>query len=114
MTGTDQTPAPPRHRTPRPVPTPAPTSARLAPARKPRPMVRRLAASGAAALLIAGFVVFVTPVPLGGIMIGVALVVLIRVSPTARLVRRRLTRRSPDTARRLEALRLRVRAYLRR
>jgi hypothetical protein len=58
--------------------------------------------------------VFLTPVPLGGLMIGLALVVLVRVSPTARLVRRALTRRYPATAGRLEAMRRRIAARLRR
>ncbi|MBK1670437.1 hypothetical protein CKO28_20645 [Rhodovibrio sodomensis] len=82
--------------------------------RKPRPLARRLAALGATALLIAGLAVFVTPLPLGGLMVGLALVVLVRVSPTARLVRRSLTRRYPHTARRLDATRRRIAARLRR
>ncbi|MBK1695876.1 hypothetical protein [Rhodovibrio salinarum] len=94
-------------------PTSSPAASRTR-ARKPRPLGRRLAAVGGALLLGTGLVVFVTPIPFGGIMVGVALAVLIRVSPTARLVRRTLSRRYPDTARRLEALRQRVRAYLRR
>jgi hypothetical protein len=82
--------------------------------RRPRPLVRRLSAVAAAGLLVAGMAVFLTPVPLGGLMIGLALVVLVRVSPTARLVRRALTRRYPATAGRLEAMRRRIAARLRR
>ena len=82
--------------------------------RKPRPLARRLAALGAAVLLVAGLAVFLTPVPFGAVMIGLALVVLVRVSPTARLLRRGFARRYPASARRLETLRLRVRDYLRR
>jgi hypothetical protein len=47
-------------------------------------------------------------------MVGLALVVLVRVSPTARLVRRGLSRRYPATARRLDTLRRRVAVRLRR
>jgi hypothetical protein len=82
--------------------------------RKPRPLARRLAAVGAAVLLVAGLAVFLTPLPLGAAMVGLALVVLVRVSPTARLVRRGLSRRYPATARRLDTLRRRVAVRLRR
>ena len=82
--------------------------------RKPRPLARRLAALGAAVLLVAGLAIFLTPLPFGAVMVGLALVVLVRVSPTARLLRRGFTRRYPASARRLDALRLRVRDYLRR
>jgi hypothetical protein len=73
-----------------------------------------LAALGGAVLLVAGLAVFLTPLPFGAVMVGLALVVLVRVSPTARLVRRGFTRRYPATAARLDALRRRVRAHLRR
>jgi hypothetical protein len=65
-------------------------------------------------LLVAGLAVFLTPLPFGAVMVGLALVVLVRVSPTARLARRAVTRRYPATAARLDTLRQRVRAYLRR
>jgi hypothetical protein len=65
-------------------------------------------------LLVFGVAVFVTPIPFGALMIGVALVVLVRVSPYARLVRRGLARRYPQMARRLEEMRQRVKALSRR
>jgi hypothetical protein len=80
--------------------------------RRPRPLGRTLAALGAAALLALGLVVFLTPLPFGALLVGVALVILIRISPTARLVRRALARRYPETARRLDRLRQAVRARL--
>jgi hypothetical protein len=47
-------------------------------------------------------------------MVGLALVVLVRVSPSARLARRGLTRRYPLTARRLDSLRRRIAGRVRR
>ena len=96
-----------------PPPDSAPPHRRVR-ARKPRPLTRRLAALGAAVLLVTGLAVFLTPLPFGAVMVGLALVVLVRVSPSARLARRGLTRRYPLTARRLDSLRRRIAGRVRR
>ena len=71
-----------------------------------RRTLRKLAGvTGGLALVVIGVPVFVTPIPLGMPLIALGLFLLLRTSSWARLLRRRLTRRYPETARRLDAAR---------
>lgn len=76
------------------------------PAIRPRHSPWRLAATVLGVLLlVGGLPLFVTPIPVGAVMIGGGLALLLRVSPHARLWRRALARRYPRSAARLDGLR---------
>ena len=71
-----------------------------------RRTLRKLAGvTGGLTLVVIGLPVFVTPIPLGTPLIALGLFLLLRTSSWARLLRRRLARRYPETARRLDATR---------
>jgi alkylated DNA nucleotide flippase Atl1 len=55
-------------------------------------------------LVVTGVPLFVTPIPVGAVMVGAGLALLLRASPHARLVRRALARRFPGTAARMDRL----------
>ena len=77
--------------------------------------LRKLAGvTGGLTLVAIGVPIFVTPIPLGLPLIALGLFLLLRTSSRARLLRRRLTRRYPETARRLDAARGVVTGSLRR
>lgn len=80
-----------------------------------RRALRKLAGvTGGLTLVAIGVPIFVTPIPLGLPLIALGLFLLLRTSSRARLLRRRLTRRYPETARRLDAARDVVTGSLRR
>jgi hypothetical protein len=56
-------------------------------------------------LVVVGIPVFVTPIPLGLPLIALGLFLLLQTSSRARLLRRRLARRYPETAQRFDAAR---------
>lgn len=67
---------------------------------------RRLAGvTGGLTLVVVGVPLFVTPIPLGLPLIALGLFLLLQTSSRARLLRRRLARRYPETAQRLDAAR---------
>lgn len=71
-----------------------------------RRTLRRLAGvTGGLTLVAIGVPIFVTPIPFGLPLIALGLFLLLRTSSRARLLRRRLARRYPETARRLDAAR---------
>lgn len=71
-----------------------------------RRTLRRLAGvTSGLTLVVVGVPVFLTPVPLGLPLIAVGLFLLLQTSSRARLLRRRLARRYPQTALRLDAAR---------
>lgn len=71
-----------------------------------RQTLRNLAGvAGGLTLVAIGVPIFATPIPLGLPLIALGLFLLLRTSPRARLLRRRLARRYPETARRLDAAR---------
>lgn len=71
-----------------------------------RRTLRRLAGvTGGLTLVAIGVPIFVTPIPFGLPLIALGLFLLLRTSSRARLLRRRLARRHPETARRLDAAR---------
>lgn len=71
-----------------------------------RRRLRKLACvTGGLTLVVIGVPIFVTPIPFGLPLIALGLFLLLRTSSWARLLRRRLTRRYPQTARRLDAAR---------
>jgi hypothetical protein len=57
------------------------------------------------ALVVVGIPVFVTPIPLGLPLIALGLFLLLQTSSRARLLRRRVARRYPETARKFDAAR---------
>jgi hypothetical protein len=61
--------------------------------------------TGGLTLVAIGVPIFVTPIPFGLPLIALGLFLLLRTSSRARLLRRRLARRYPETARRLDAAR---------
>jgi len=71
-----------------------------------RRALRKLAGvTGGLTLVAIGVPIFVTPIPFGLPLIALGLFLLLRTSSWARLLRRRLTRRYPETSRRLDAAR---------
>jgi len=71
-----------------------------------RQTLRKLAGvTGGLTLIAVGIPVFVMPIPLGLPLIALGLFLLLRTSSRARLLRRRLGRRYPQTSRRLDAAR---------
>lgn len=65
-------------------------------------------------LVVIGIPVFVTPIPLGLPMIALGLFLLLQTSARARLLRRLLARRYPETARRFDSARRELQQVLRR
>lgn len=61
--------------------------------------------TGGLTLIVIGVPVFATPIPLGLPLIALGLFLLLQTSSRARLLRRRLARRYPEMARRLDAAR---------
>ena len=66
------------------------------------------------ALILGGVPIFFLPVPLGLIMIGTGLFLIVRTSPRARLYRIQLRHRHPDFFRKLDASVARIGNWFRR
>ncbi|SDG34105.1 hypothetical protein SAMN05216241_10968 [Limimonas halophila] len=72
--------------------------------RKRRNRFRAVLAATGALLVVVGVPLFISPIPLGALVVGVGLALLWRTSGRARLVRRVLRRRRPVLAERLDRL----------
>lgn len=70
-----------------------------------RTLNKLLGVTSGLTLVVVGVPLFFTPIPLGLPLIALGLFLLLQTSSRARLLRRRLARRYPDTARRFDAAR---------
>jgi hypothetical protein len=70
--------------------------------RRRRPLWKTAALFAGTFLVVTGVPLFVTPIPVGAIMVGTGLALLLKASPHARLARRALARRLPATAARID------------
>jgi hypothetical protein len=76
---------------------------------------KRLVGSvGGLTLVVVGIPIFVTPIPLGSPMIVLGLLLLLQTSARARLLRRLLARRYPETARRFDSARRQIQDLFKR
>lgn len=66
------------------------------------------------ALVVVGIPIFITPIPLGLPMIALGLFLLLQTSARARLLRRLLARRYPETARRFDVARRQLQDLVKR
>lgn len=70
-----------------------------------RAFKRLVGSAGGLTLVLVGIPIFLTPIPLGSPMIALGLFLLLQTSARARLLRRLLARRYPETARRFDSAR---------